>query len=284
MFQARGVEIDGPFDFASWRAWQAGQGVYVGHELQDFGASAWTSPEESEENPQGSQASVLEFLDREYSFGGGPGEVHAYLEGSISLGIEEAVKFAAFLGCRIGDFSPYHQRQVDLMAELSTLASEADDLHGRVERQERHLAAVADALPELLNGRHAQLKAELVGRVRSSFVAADAPEDIEGIDNGLDYLGLLKGEGSHNGLDQIGMDGVDGAVRHAVCAMPPSDQVALLLPLCARRGSDVIREMVSDPDVRVANWPEILLRALRAEWTDQLRDEVMATVPERRRP
>jgi len=57
----------------------------------------------------------------------------------------------------------------------------------------------------------------------------------------------------------------------------------MLLPLCARRGSDVIREMVSDLDVSVASWPEILLRALREEWTDQLRDEVMATIPERSR-
>ncbi|WPU55913.1 hypothetical protein SQW19_16540 [Stenotrophomonas acidaminiphila] len=225
----------------------------------------------------------MEFLDREYNFGGGPNEVYAYLEGSFSLGIEEAVKFAAFLGCEIEDFSPYHQRQVNLVAELSTVAREADDLYRRVERQERHLSEVAGALPELLKARHAALKTELIGQVRSCFAAADAPEDIEGIGNGLDYLGLLKSEGSTNDLYQIAMEGVDGALLHAIYAIPPSDQVAMLLPLCAHRGSDVIKEIVSDPDVSVASWPEILLRALQDEWTDLLRDEVMATIPERSR-
>lgn len=81
----------------------------------------------------------------------------------------------------------------------------------RVEPQRR----TPDQVLSLLRSQPALTLAEVaeaIGRVRSSFAAADAPENIEGIDNGLDYLGLLKSEGSTNGLDQIGIDGVDDAM------------------------------------------------------------------------
>ncbi len=75
-----------------------------------------------------------------------------------------------------------------------------------------------------------QVQEGVIQTVLDAFRAVESPEPREGVETGLDFLGVLKEEGSNNGLWQLSMDLLDSEISSAVAALYEDDQVALLLP------------------------------------------------------
>ncbi len=283
LFTERQVWFDHRFDLEEWQQRNARLGFQVGLAIHGLacGRGDGSVPPDQE---AGAPRTVLDFLAEDYAFEGGPDEVRAFVEGTFPMSIEDTVKFAAFLGCNVGDFSPYHQGRIDAVAEFSTGQDEVEQLHARLEAAEEHLEAIAGALPRWLKLAQVAITERIVAAVRSELASADAPEEVEGITSALDYMGLLRSEGSDNGLYQLGMDMVDMLIRHQLDALPPPDQVAVLLPLCDRsRSVNLAEDLVANLDVSVDDWAAALRKDLADGWTEQLQDAVLTTIPSRGR-
>lgn len=116
-----------------------------------------------------------------------------------------------------------------------------------------------------------QVKEGVIQTVLDAFRAVESPEMREGVETGLDFLGVLKSEGGDNGLWQMGMDQLDSEISSAVAALYEDDQVALLLPWV-----DDLEGLATDRDAK--EWADILRQRLDAEWAPVLRSLVLDRV------
>ena len=116
-----------------------------------------------------------------------------------------------------------------------------------------------------------QVKEGVIQTVLDAFKAVESPEIREGVETGLDFLGVLKSEGGDNGLWQMGMDQLDSEISSAVAALYEDDQVALLLPWV-----DDLDGLATDRDAK--EWANILRQRCDAEWAPVLRSLVMTRV------
>jgi hypothetical protein len=116
-----------------------------------------------------------------------------------------------------------------------------------------------------------QVQEGVIQTVLDAFRAVESPEPREGVETGLDFLGVLKEEGSNNGLWQLSMDLLDSEISSAVAALYEDDQVALLLPWV-----DDLDGLATDRDAK--EWADILRQRLDAEWAPVLRSLVMDRV------
>lgn len=282
LFADRHLSLDQTFDLEDWkecnaRTGHAGRIARIVEEL-DCGRGSFSSIADTQ------PWTVLDYLSEQYAFDGGPDEVRAYLDGTFPLSIEDAVKFAAFLGCQVREFSPYHQRRIDAVAEFSALEEELERVNETLAKTEGHLKAIAGALPRMLKVGQEPILQRIIANVHHELADAPAPEEIEGFASALDYMGLLKAEGSDNGLYQLGMDMLDMALRQQLDALPPADQVAVLLPLCGRsRHVDLAEDLVASLDVNVDEWAAVLRTSLWEGWREHLQNAVLATIPSRSR-
>lgn len=204
-----------------------------------------------------------------------PGQVCDYLFGVTPLDVVAATKFADYLGCKVEDFSPELQREIDSLAAYSTEGvTQAEKAESRGER----LKELAGVIPDWLTPRHEVLKRELVGRIRSGYANAEPPEEIEGVRTGLEYFGVLKWYGWDHALYQFGMRVLDADIEQEITSLSQADQIALLLPLCLG-GRDSIEELLTEQSVE--DWPKLLLKHYVAEWEEPLRDLVLECVEPR---
>jgi len=116
-----------------------------------------------------------------------------------------------------------------------------------------------------------QVQEGVIQTVLDAFRSVESPEPREGVNTGLDYLGVLKEEGSNNGLWQMGMDQLDSEIFSAVAALDDDEQVSLLLPWV-----DDLDGLATDRDAK--DWANILRQRLDHEWAPVLRDLVMDRV------
>ena len=116
-----------------------------------------------------------------------------------------------------------------------------------------------------------QVKEGVIQTVLTAFRAVESPELREGMETGLDFLGVLKEEGGDNGLWQMGMDQLDSEISSAVAALYEDDQVGLLLPWV-----DDLDGLATDRDAK--EWVDIMRQRLDAEWAPVLRSLVLDRV------
>jgi len=129
------------------------------------------------------------------------------------------------------------------------------------------LRALAVALPGWLCIDREALKIRIAEQVLAEYRTLPSPEQIEGIETGLDFLGLLLNEGSDNGLYESTMEQLNSEIYSAVAGLSDDEQIVLLLPM--EKGD--LDELFTD--CNIDEWP----RALRAgiAWPDMLRDFVL---------
>jgi hypothetical protein len=117
-----------------------------------------------------------------------------------------------------------------------------------------------------------QVQEGVIQTVLDAFRVVESPEPREGVETGLDFLGVLKEEGGDNGLWQMGMDQLDSEILSAVAALDDDEQVSLLLP-----SVDDLDGFGTDQDA--SNWAMILRQRCDDEWAPVLRGLVMGRVP-----
>ena len=116
-----------------------------------------------------------------------------------------------------------------------------------------------------------QVREGVIQTVLEAFRAVESPEPREGVNTGLDFLGVLKEEGGDNWLWQMGMDQLDSEIFSAVAALHDDEQVALLLPWV-----DDLDGFGTDQDAK--DWAMILRQRCDDEWAPVLRSLVMTRV------
>jgi hypothetical protein len=116
-----------------------------------------------------------------------------------------------------------------------------------------------------------QVQEGVIQTVLSAFEALESPEPREGVNTGLDFLGVLKSEGGDNGLWQMSMDQLDSEIFSAVAALDDDEQVSLLLPWV-----DDLDGLATDRDAK--DWANILRQRLDHEWATVLRNLVLSRV------
>jgi len=133
--------------------------------------------------------------------------------------------------------------------------------------ENNRLRALAAALPCWLRIDREALKTRIVEQVLAEYRAMPSPDHVEGIETGLDFLGLLLTEGGDNGLYESTMQRLDSDIYSVVAALDDDEQIVLLLPMEEGDLEDLFRDRDID------EWP----RALRAgiAWPDTLRDFVL---------
>lgn len=141
---------------------------------------------------------------------------------------------------------------------------DSDELRERLEALPKHIQRW------LLVDRN-QVKEGVIQTVLTAFRSVESPVMREGVETGLDFLGVLKEEGGDNGLWQMGMDQLDSEISSAVAALYEDDQVALLLPWV-----DDLEGLATDRDAK--EWADILRQRLDAEWAPVLRSLVLDRV------
>lgn len=139
---------------------------------------------------------------------------------------------------------------------------DADELSDR-------LTALPSHIQRWLRVDRNQVCGEVIQTVLDAFTATPSPEEREGIETGLDFLGVLKSEGSDNALWQVGMDQLESEIYSAVAALDEDEQVALLLPWV-----DDLDDLGTD--VPPEDWGDCLRRSCEYEWVPVLRRLVMA--------
>ena len=140
----------------------------------------------------------------------------------------------------------------------------ADELYERLKR-------LAKDLPDWLCINRDKLLDQVIATVLGNFAAAPSPEQCQGIENGLDFLGLVKSEGSNNGLYQVTMDQLDDEIYSAVANLDADEQVVLLLPLMNGDTND----LATDWDTQ--EWGTVLRRCSDI-WGNMLHDIVFDQV------
>ena len=116
-----------------------------------------------------------------------------------------------------------------------------------------------------------KVKEGVIQTVLDAFRAVESPEMREGVETGLDFLGVLKEEGGDNGLWQMGMDQLDGEIFSAVADLDDDEQVSLLLPWV-----DDLDGFGTDQDA--SDWAMILRQRCDDEWAPVLRSLVLQRV------
>jgi len=129
------------------------------------------------------------------------------------------------------------------------------------------LCALAAALPRWLRIDREALKTRIAEQVLAEYRALPSPDHVEGIETGLDFLGLLLTEGGDNGLYESAMEQLDGEIYSAVAALDDDEQIVLLLPMEERDLEDLFRDRDID------EWPSVLRAGIA--WPDTLRDFVL---------
>jgi len=136
--------------------------------------------------------------------------------------------------------------------------------------EHNRLRTLSAAIPDWLRIDHEALKTCIVEHVLAEYRDLPSPEPIEGIETGLDFLGLLLNEGSDNGLYESTMQQLDSEIYGAVAALNDNEQIVLLLPM-EKRDLD---ELFTDCDID--EWPRLLRRGI--DWPELLRDFVLDSV------
>jgi len=129
------------------------------------------------------------------------------------------------------------------------------------------LCALAAAFPRWLRIDREALKTRIVEQVLSEYRTLPSPEQIECIETGLDFLGLLLTEGGDNGLYESTMEQLDSEIYSAVAALDDDEQIVLLLPMEEGDLDDMF------VDWNVEEWPRLLRAGIA--WPDTLRDFVL---------
>jgi len=132
------------------------------------------------------------------------------------------------------------------------------------------LCALAAALPDWLRIDREALKTRIVEQVLAEYRALSSPDHVEGIETGLDFLGLLLTEGSDNGLYESTMQRLDSDIYSAVAALDDDEQIVLLLPMEEGDLEDLFR------DRDIEEWPRVLRAGI--QWPGMLRDFVFGHV------
>ena len=141
---------------------------------------------------------------------------------------------------------------------------DSDELRERLEALPKHIQ-------RWLRVDRNQVREGVIQTVLEAFRAVESPEMREGVNTGLDFLGVLKEEGGDNALWQMGMDQLDSEIFSAVAALDDDEQVALLLPWV-----DDLDGFGTDQDAK--DWAMILRQRCDDEWAPVLRSLVMTRV------
>ena len=138
------------------------------------------------------------------------------------------------------------------------------------------LKDLSRALPRWLETDRQALLDGLIAQLLADYRALPSPEPVEGIETGLDFLGLLLTEGGDNGLYEATMAQLDSDLYQAVADLYADDQIALLLPLEA----DDLEDLFRDRDIE--QWPRFLLAG--GQWPETMRHIVLSQIePKERR-
>ena len=132
------------------------------------------------------------------------------------------------------------------------------------------LRGIVKALPDWMAINRDAIIEQVLSSALNSFRDQSSPEPIEGIETGLDFLGLLLTEGGENGLYEITMEQLDGEIYSAVASLDDDEQIVLLLPVEA---SD-LDDLFADRDIN--EWPRLLRSGI--EWPAVLRELVLGHV------
>jgi|GEM_PF-4895947 len=146
----------------------------------------------------------------------------------------------------------------------------ADDENELDEQRYDRLRALSAALPDWLRIDREALKTRIAEQILTEYHALSSPEPIEGIETGLDFLGLLLTEGGCNGLYESAMAQLDNAIYSAVAALDDDEQIVLLLPM----EESNLDGLFTDRDI--GEWSR-LLRA-GTQWPGTLQDFVLGHV------
>lgn len=139
------------------------------------------------------------------------------------------------------------------------------------------LHVLVKALPNWFSINRNALMEQLIVQILNKFRAQPSPEIIEGVETGLDFLGLLKTERGDNGLYEFTMELLDREIYNIVTNLDESEQIVLLLPML----SDEIDDLVRDRDIH--EWARCLLHIDNSGWQAEIRDAVLDRVESRSR-
>ncbi len=136
------------------------------------------------------------------------------------------------------------------------------------------LHAIVKALPNWMMINREVLMTQVIASVLNNFRAQPSPEPTEGIETGLDFLGLQLTEGGDNGLYETTMNLLDGEIYSAVCGLDNDEQIVLLLPML-----DDAEDMARDRDI--GEWAKCLRTG--GEWQQSMRQIALNGVEPRER-
>lgn len=119
---------------------------------------------------------------------------------------------------------------------------------------------------------------KVIGGVISTLKETDSPEPIQGIENGFDYMGVVRTEGGDNMLYELSMDTLRGEIWHRVASLDSDEKAVLFLPYCDR--SDLSELAI---DVEVDSWSQCIFSRCDYIWLKPLMDEVLYRIPVRYR-
>lgn len=166
------------------------------------------------------------------------------------------------------------ENDMAVLAEIGAILYR-DGLNRRMEEQDDNnrldrLLSLASSTQEWLCIDREELKKRVVAQVLAEYRALPSPEPIEGVETGLDFLGLLLTEGGDNGLYESSMEQLDGEIYSAVASLDDNEQMVLLLPI----ESGDLDDLFADRDID--EWPRLLRAGI--EWSEVMRELVLSHV------
>jgi len=148
---------------------------------------------------------------------------------------------------------------------------------GNEEVLSNKLHVLAKALTNWLTINRDALMEQVIVHILNEFRTQPSPQIIEGIETGLDFLGLLKTEGGDNGLYEFTMELLDREIYNIVANLDESEQIVLLLPML----SDEIDDLVRDRNIN--EWAQCLLHIDSSDWQTEIRDAILDRIESRSR-
>ncbi|MCM1128984.1 MAG: ParB N-terminal domain-containing protein [Alistipes senegalensis] len=144
------------------------------------------------------------------------------------------------------------------------------DKDNTAEQYYERLHELEAALPDWLRIDREALIDRIIAGILAAYCEMPSPEEIEGINTGLDFLGLLLTEGGDNGLYETTIEQLESEIYQAVSNLQDNEIIALLLPM----EEDDIEDLITDR--KISEWPHFLLQGTfwRNEMLGLLLDQV----------
>lgn len=152
--------------------------------------------------------------------------------------------------------------------DIPTPGSIASD---KVELLAERLESITRELPKWFAINRLEVLDRLISTILASYRGLPSPDPIEGIDTGLDFIGLLLSVGSDHGLYEASMRGLDQEIYQAVKKLDEDEQIVLLAHFCDH-------ELDSLRDCDVSEWADVLVRQCYDSWYLRLRQMILSRI------